>query len=141
MRDPAAGLAQQRQERLGDGELPGEVGLQQPPELLEGDELQRAEHADAGVSTSPSSPALPVWAATVSAAAAIWAGSVTSSSRGVISPEPAEGGAGASAGRRTPAQTCHPAAASRSAVARPIPEEVPVIRTWERAPEFMAAPG
>jgi hypothetical protein len=53
--------------------------------------------------TSPSRPAWAAWAATVSAAAPIWAGSVTSSSRGVISPEPPAGGAGASVSRRTPA--------------------------------------
>jgi hypothetical protein len=51
--DPAACLAQQRQQRLGDGELPGDVDLQQPPELLGRDELQRAEHADAGVVDQP----------------------------------------------------------------------------------------
>jgi hypothetical protein len=51
--DPAACLAQQRQERLGDGELPGDIDLQQPPDLLDRDELQRAEHADAGVVDQP----------------------------------------------------------------------------------------
>jgi hypothetical protein len=51
--DPAACLAQQRQERLGDGELPGDIDLQQPPDLLDRDELQRAEHADACVVDQP----------------------------------------------------------------------------------------
>src|SRR5262249_37250019 len=56
--------------------------------------------------------------------------SVTSSSSHVISrPAPCRSAA-PSAGLRTPAKTWYPLTASRSAVARPMPDEAPVTRTW-----------
>ena len=77
--------------------------------------------------TSASSP--PPRSSTSAAAAAICAASVTSSSIGTMRSPPAAFSASPSAALRTPASTVQPEPASRSAVARPMPVEAPVIST------------
>ena len=51
--DPALGPAQQRQEHLVVGKLPGDVGLEQRAEIAGAGQLERAEAADAGVVQPP----------------------------------------------------------------------------------------
>jgi hypothetical protein len=64
---------------------------------------------------------------------------LTSSSEVMPPPAPGEKG-GASAGLRTPANTWCPAAASRSAVARPIPDDAPVTTVCGRVHVLFMAP-
>jgi hypothetical protein len=47
--DPARPLANQRQQRLGNGDLPGQVDLDLTAEVLDRHRLQWARQADAGV--------------------------------------------------------------------------------------------
>ena len=76
------------------------------------------------LSTNAFSPATPTCPATVSTESPICSALVTSISNGVI-----VSATGASASARTPAYTCQPAAARRTAVARPMPVEAPVTTT------------
>src|SRR5438270_2611353 len=86
--------------------------------------------------TSPASPRSPTALATVPAAATIESLSATSTLSGCRRSDASDRRSSASLSRRTPANTSKPAASMRSAQARPIPLEVPVMT---RAPRDKAS--
>ena len=131
-----------RQQRLGDGDLTEHVDLELPAQILRRDELERPAEADASVvdervqagpgraagAARPSPP-------TRAAASAICPASVTSRVSGIRRPPSPRRPAAPRRlpESRTPASTVQPDLARRSAVARPIPVEAPVMRARDIA--------
>ena len=103
--DRAPALADQRQERLGDGDLADQVHLDRVAEVVDRDELDRAAAADAGVVDEPDQPVLADRALDLRLAVAIERSLVTSIVIGVSRSEPSFFRMLASFCLRTPAKT------------------------------------
>ena len=129
--DPPLRPAQRRQQGARERHRAEDVDLELAAQLVAGEDLHRAAGADPGVVDERIQASARRRACTSALAASICCSLVTSSSSGSIRPlrAPRPPAARRPAAARTPASTFQPARDRRSALARPIPLEAPVIRT------------
>ncbi len=137
--------AQRRQQRLRYGDLPEHVDVELLAQVVGVQHLEWPAVADAGVVDERVEPAgrgvaISAKLADAPGHLAICAKSVTSSVTGSIRPAGALATSRSPASSlRTPASTVHPAPASRSAVASPMPVEAPVISTLGIVESYLTA--
>ena len=129
---------QQGHERLNHGHLADHVHLELLSQRFDRHNSKGPGTAIPALFTSPAIPSSPTASPIVLAAAAIWAGSVTSISQRRQPPDAAARSCSAAGEERTPAKTRKPRLSNSIADARPMPVEAPVITT--AAPGFVVIP-